>query len=98
MAVVTSITVVPGSASPVHVSVQDQAGDPIPPGDITWALDAALAGVTVTPDATGFNFSAPTGTGDETGPAVATYTPNGVTGSLGITVQIVVSALQFVSP
>ena len=96
---VTSIVLAPGSAKPVEIGVQDQAGNPILPGDITWALSPSLVGVTVVSDAdgVGFDFAAATGTGDETGTATATYTLNGVTGVLNVSVAVAVSALQFVT-
>lgn len=97
--IVTSITLAPGSAKPVEIGVQDQAGNAIMPGDITWALDAALSGVTVVsnPDGVGFDFAAAAGTADEAGKATATFTLNGVTGVLNVAVMVSVSALQFVT-
>lgn len=97
MATVTSLTLAPG-ATPTHITVCNQDGTPLHPNDITWAIDASLTGVTQTSDATGFDFEAAAGTGDATGNAVATYTPNGVTGSLTLTVQITVTSLTFTSP
>lgn len=97
--IVTSITLAPGSAKPVEIGVQDQAGNAILPGDITWALDSSLTGVTVVSnaDGAGFDFAAAAGTHDEVGKATATFTLNGVTGTLDVTVAVSVSALQFVT-
>jgi hypothetical protein len=98
--VVTSETIAAGAT--VEIGVENQDGTAIVPADITWALDPALTGVTVAPnaDGVGFDFSAAAGTADQTGPATATYTPNGVTGAFTITVTagaITVTALQFVT-
>ena len=96
MAQITQITLDPG-ASPVHVTVTDQAGNPINPADLTWT--GTPSGITVSTDATGFNFEAAAGTANS--PAVemtATYTPNGISGQFGCVIQLTVVSLQFESP
>lgn len=96
MAQVTSITIDPG-AGPVHVTVTDQAGNPIPPADIVWS--GAPAGVTMSADSTGFNFEASAGTSNtQSTEMTATYTPNNVFAQLAVTVQLTVVSLQFESP
>jgi hypothetical protein len=96
---VTAIVLVPGSATPTEIGVQDQSGNPIMPGDIAWALSSTLTGVTVVSDAdgVGFDFAAAAGTADATGTATATYSVNGVTGVLNIAVAVSVTALKFVT-
>lgn len=93
---VTTIKLEPGAPS-AEIGVQDQAGNPLAPGDISWALDPALSGVTVmpNPDGVGFDFLAAPDAKNQAGLAVATYTVNGVSGSLGVEVVVVVTGLQF---
>jgi hypothetical protein len=51
---ITSLTLVEGGV-PVHVTVGDQNGNPIPPASIEWTAASEL---TITADATGFNIAA----------------------------------------
>lgn len=97
MSQVTSITVDPG-ATPVHVTVTDQAGNPVPPADITWAGNPS--GVTIAADATGFNFEAGPGTPNTPSTEMtATYSPNtSVSGQLACVIQLTVTGLLFDSP
>ena len=98
---VTTLSITAGAAQASgptgnHIVVYDQDQRQLSPSDITWALDASLAGVVTTPDATGFFFTCPDATPAESGNAVATYTINGVTGTLAISVVVsAVTALQF---
>lgn len=95
---ITTLNLTAGAA-PVHVTVADENQNPLPVADISWMLDASLAGVMFPSDATGFNFSCPASTAAETGNAVATYTVNGVTGTLAVAVTIAaVTGLTFLSP
>jgi hypothetical protein len=43
--IVTSIVLAPGGAKPVEIGVQDQSGNAIMPGDITWVLSASPVAV-----------------------------------------------------
>jgi hypothetical protein len=102
LAQITQLDLTAGAAA-THVTVvgvdADNNQTPIPPADVTWALDASLSGVSFVADATGFNFSAPEGTAAETGNAVATYTVNGVTGTLPVVVSVAaITSLIFTSP
>lgn len=98
---VTSLSIMAGAApasGPTgnHIVVYDENANALPPTDITWALDASLVGVSTTADATGFFFTAPSATPSESGNAVATFTVNGVTGTLAVTVTVAaVTSLQF---
>ena len=98
---VTSINLVEGATTPVHVTVADQDGTALDPAQVTWDLSAA-AGVTQAPDATGFNFSAAAGSAAGTFSARATYSgpraPASVSGDLGVVLEITVTALTFESP
>jgi hypothetical protein len=95
---ITSLELIAGGAA-VHVTVVDENLDPLPPTDVSWTLPD---GVTANPDATGFNFTAATGTAVGTLSDTATYDGPGaagpVTGSLPINVVAGVTALQFTSP
>src|SRR5271163_4727057 len=51
---ITSLTLVEGGA-PMHVTVGDQNGNPIPPANIAWAAASEL---TIIADAKGFNIAA----------------------------------------
>lgn len=98
MAVVTSITCIAGGPS-VHVTVQDQDGNNLPPAEITWGV---FAGVTIAADGTGFMFSANVGS---SGSQQATATYNGplaagpvVGPDLAVEIVVGVTALQYTSP
>ncbi len=100
MAVVTQIDLTPGGPA-VHVTVTDQAGTPLPPGEVTW--DGPPAGVTITADASGFEFVAAAGTPATTDAATATYAgpraPTPVAGpTLAVNIIVPVTALQYESP
>lgn len=101
MAFITSIDVVQGGAS-VHVTVDDQSGDALPPANITWGGDVSASGITITPDATGFLFAAGAGAAAGAVSATATYTgpeaQSPVSGSLTVNVEVGVTGLQFTSP
>lgn len=56
---VTQIGPINAGAAPVHYEIGDQNGVIQSPAGIAVTLDAALAGVVVTQDATGWFFSAP---------------------------------------
>lgn len=92
---ITSLTLDAGAA-PRHILVQNQDGVDLPPEGVHWDLDPAITAVTVTPDATGFMFAAPAGAKAASGPAVATWTANGVKGTMTVNVEINVTAVQFV--
>ena len=104
---ITALTIVAGasnSSGPTgnHIIVYGQEGSvtgpALNPASVTWAIDSSLtsAGVVITPDSTGFFFSAPASTTSAaSGVATATYTVNGVTGTLNISVGVVVTALVF---
>lgn len=81
----------PNTAGPMgnHIIVYDSTQNPpvaVAPADIQWALGPMLTAVTVTPDATGFFFSAPAGTAAQSDSAVATNPTTGQTGTLPVSV------------
>lgn len=96
---VTSITMIAGGAA-VHVTVDDQNGNPLPPADVAWAT--LPDGITVTPDATGFLFQAGAAATVGTVSDAATYNGPGaagpVSGTLGLVVDAGVTGLTFTSP
>jgi hypothetical protein len=97
MAIVTSIDVVVGG-SPVHVTVDAQNGQALPPANIAWTG----AGLTFTADDTGFMVAADAGTAPGAVEAVATYTgplaSAAVSGTLAVNVLEGVTAIEFSSP
>lgn len=100
MAQVTSITVIAGAAGTVHVTVDDQNGNPLPPADCTWALPT---GITATPDTTGFVFTAAASLQPGTSSGNATYSGPGASGTvvgpeLSIVVEEGVTGLAYTSP
>lgn len=104
MASINTLTLTAGAAA-VHVTV-DYLGSPVSPQSIDWDLDPSLQALSVVPDATGFNFSAPAGMVPTpqpgagivpvTGNAMATDLSNGATANLAVLVTIAV--LTFTSP
>jgi hypothetical protein len=94
---ITSLTLVEGGAS-VHVTVGDQNGNPIPPGNIEWAAASEL---TITADATGFNIAAVPRSAPTSFTLTATdtaQTPN-ATGALTININLPpITSLTFTSP
>lgn len=97
MSVITSLHLDVGKPSPV-VTVENQDGVALPQSGISWALDPAIAEVTVTPSGSGFVFEAPAGSANASGNAIAKWTANGVVSTLVIAVEIAVTALQFTVP
>ena len=99
MAAVTKIALIAGGA-PVHVTVADQQGDPLPPANVTWTGEPQ--GLTITPDATGFLFQADAGVPAGAVTAQASYqgplAAMAVTASLTLDVSVGVTALEFFSP
>lgn len=97
---VTSLTVTAGMGQTSgpngnHIVVYDQDENPLSPSDITWSAPQ-LTEVIITPNATGFFFTAMANAAAQSGTATATYTVNGVTGALSVNVVIApVTALQF---
>lgn len=97
MAIVTSISLVAGGPA-VHVTVLDESGQPIPPANLTWQLDA---GLTAAADATGFLFSAASTMSGSSQAAVAYNGPlssQSVGAFLAISIIAPITALQFSSP
>ena len=96
---VTSIEIIAGVGS-VHVTVDDQNGDPLPPADIAWS--GLPDGLTATADATGFVFAATSAVATGSVAATATYSgpgaPGPVTGVLTVVVDQGVTGLTFTSP
>jgi hypothetical protein len=94
---ITLLTLVEGGA-PVHVTVGDQNGNPIPPANIEWAAASEL---TITADATGFNIAAIPRSSPTSFTLTATdtaQTPN-VAGALTIDVTLPpITSLTFTSP
>jgi hypothetical protein len=94
---ITSLTLIEGGA-PMHVTVGDQSGNPIPPANIAWAAASEL---NITADATGFNIAAvPRGaaTSFSLTATDTAQTPN-VTGSLTINITLPpITSLTFTSP
>ena len=91
----TSITEQSGGAS-LHVTVVDQLCNPIAPAGVTWSGQGALS---VVADTTGFNFTAPPGTGAVTITATAKHTASGLTAPLQDVVTMpALTALSFTSP
>jgi hypothetical protein len=99
--IVTGITLTPGASTPVEIGVQDQSGDALLPGDISWVLSSPVSAVVIASDADGkgFDFTAPSGMSDASGTATATFALNGVSVSAVLNVSVVeaVTALQFVT-
>ena len=94
---ITSLTLIEGGA-PMHVTVGDQNGNPIPPANIVWAAASEL---TITADATGFNIAAvPRGAATSLSLTATdtAQTPN-VSGSLTVNITLPpITALTFTSP
>jgi hypothetical protein len=94
---INSLTLVEGGAS-VHVTVDDQNGNPIPPANIEWAAASEL---TITADATGFNIAAVPRSTPTSFTLTATdtaQTPN-ATGALTIDINLPpITSLTFTSP
>lgn len=97
---VTSITIIAGATTAVHVTVDDQNGNPLPPADIAWT--GQPTGMTITADATGFLFLADGSVPAGSDAVTATYTGPGaaapVTGVLTVVVTAGVTGLTFTSP
>jgi hypothetical protein len=99
---ITSLDVVAGapeSSGPSgnHIVVYDQSGKPLSSADLGVTYSSSvLPDVDVVRDATGFFFIAsPAAPTTETGPVTFTYTPNGITAILTITISSQgVTALQ----
>jgi hypothetical protein len=93
----SSLTLVEGGL-PVHVTVGDQNGNPIPPANIEWATASEL---TITADATGFNVAAISRSTPTSLTLTATdtaQTPN-ATGALTININLPpITSLTFTSP
>lgn len=94
MAAIIAIELVAGGAAE-HVTVLS-SNAAVSPSNVSWVLDANLNALSVTPDATGFNFAAPVGMPPTAGNAVATDITNGATSEIPIVVSI--NALTFQSP
>jgi hypothetical protein len=94
---ITSLTLVEGGV-PVHVTVGDQNGNPIPPANIEWATASEL---NVTADATGCNIAAVPRSTPTSFTLTATdtaQTPN-VAGALTIDVTLPpITSVTFTSP
>jgi hypothetical protein len=99
MATVTSINLFEG-AEPVHVTVEDQNGNPLQPANVAWA---PVTGITINPDATGFGFTVDAGIPPGQLTTAATYTGPGAVNpvvgpALTIDVTASVTALEYASP
>ena len=94
---INSLTLVEGGL-PVHVTVGDQNGNPIPPANIEWATASEL---TITADATGFMMAAVPRSSPTSFTLTATdtaQTPN-VAGVLTVDVTLPpITSLTFTSP
>lgn len=100
MAVVTSIS--PLSTALSEIVVQDQNGNNLAPGTITWTVGAGEAAVSdmsslavADPDGIGFDFQASATAPTESFPATATWTdPAGVAASVSavLTINLVAAA------
>jgi len=78
----------------VHVTVVDQNCNPLPPSAVSWSGQGNIA---VVADTTGFNFTAPPGTGAVT--VTATAKDGTVTASLQDVVTMpTVTSIGFTSP
>ena len=87
MAFITTLNAVAGTPKPV--TVYDSAGIPLDPATVTWT--GIPAGVTITPNATGFNFL-----GTVAASFTATANSNGAVGTL--LVSMAAAPLKFTSP
>ena len=97
MAAITSITLIEGGPA-VHVTANDQAGNPLPPASIAWESSSV---VTITPDATGFNFAANPRGSSTSFNITATYTAQQPNATGVLTVNVVlpgVTMVTFTSP
>lgn len=92
---VTSIAELSGGSA-VHITAVDQLCNPLPPSSVTWSGQGA---VSVVADSTGFNFTAPPGTGAVTVTALAKHTASGVTAPLQDVVTMpTVTGIGFTAP
>jgi hypothetical protein len=101
MAIVTSINLFIGGPA-VHVTVDDQNGNPLSPAFISWM---PISGVSITADTTGFLFTATTAPVGFGFPTMAQYMSPGIDAVIVIgptlTVNIQptpVTALEYTSP
>lgn len=81
---VTQVGPINAGAAPVHYEIGDQNGVIQLPAGIAVTLDPSLAGVVVTQDATGWNFSAPASMPAATGNITFTDTSS-ATGGTAVT-------------
>ena len=100
MVAVTSIECIAGGA-PTHVTVDDQNGDALPPANCSWA--PVVAGLTITPDTTGFLFSVDASEPEGALSAQAIYSGPAAAApvvgpTLTVNVSVGVTALQYTSP
>jgi hypothetical protein len=89
------------SGHTVHVTIDDDAGAPLPPDAITYAIPTALVGqLTVAADATGFNLTASAGASAVATAMTFTYAGGGVTRTIdfSITLGEAAASLGFTSP
>ncbi len=94
MVAINAVELVAGGQAE-HVTVLS-GGTAVNPGSVSWALDANLGALSLSPDATGYNFQAPVGMPATKGNAVATDTANGATSAIPVVVSV--SPLSFESP
>jgi len=97
--VTNNITIKSGRT--VHITIDDDVGQPLPPSAITYVLPAGFLGqLAVAPDATGFSLTAAPGADAAATVMTFTYQGGGVTKTIdfNITLGEAAASLAFTSP